>query len=82
MNNISTQIDEEARPEMDDLLHDYFQSEMPKPWPTFKAPKALRTKPPVSLWSRYSGRLAIAACIAALVAGYLTLGAFLGIARI
>ena len=61
---------------MDDLLHDYFQSEMPKPWPAFKAPKGMRTKPPVSFWSRYSGRLAIAACIAALVAGYLTLGAF------
>jgi hypothetical protein len=55
---------------MDDLLHDYFQAEMPKPWPTFKAPKQARAKKSETLWSRYSGRVALAACIALLIAGY------------
>src|ERR1700687_6229364 len=76
MNNLSTLKNDEARPEMDDLLHDYFQTEMPHPWPTFKTPKAMRTKKTASFWSRYCGRLALAACVALLVAGYLTLGGF------
>ena len=76
MNNLSTLPDEEARFEMDDLLHDYFQAEMPRPWPTFKTPKPTRTKHSVSFWSRYSSRVALAACIALLAAGYLTLGGF------
>jgi hypothetical protein len=67
---------EEARPDMDDLLHDYFQAELPRPWPTFQAPRAARTKRPASLWSRYSGRIALAACIALLAAGYLTLAGY------
>jgi hypothetical protein len=62
---------EEARPEVDALLRDYFESEMPRPWPAFKAPV---TKAPG--WSRYSGRLALAASVALLVAGYLTLAGF------
>jgi hypothetical protein len=75
MNNTAT-LNGEARPEMDDLLHDYFQAEMPHPWPTFKAPKPMRMKTPASFWSRYSGRLALAACVALMVAGYLSLGGF------
>lgn len=67
---------EEARPDMDALLHDYFQAELPRPWPTFQAPRAARTKPPASVWSRYSGRIALAACIALLAAGYLTLAGY------
>jgi hypothetical protein len=59
---------------MDDLLHDYFQSEMPKAWPQFKAPKQPRARKPETLWSRYSGRVALAACVALLVAGYLMIG--------
>ena len=73
MSNVSN---EEARPEMDDLLHRYFQAEMPHPWPTFKAPRATAMKPTASMRSRYSGRMALAACIALLVAGYLTLGGY------
>ena len=76
MSNGSTLSNDEARPELDDLLHGYFQTEMPHPWPTFKAPRALPMKPAASLRSRYSGRLALAACVALLVAGYLTLGAY------
>jgi hypothetical protein len=61
---------------MDDLLHDYFQAEIPHPWPTYKMRMPVQTKPAVSFWSRYSGRLALAACVALMVAGYLTLGGF------
>jgi len=61
---------------MDTLLHDYFEAEMPKPWPAFKAPMQPRAKKPASFWSQYSGRLALAACVALMVAGYLTLGGF------
>jgi hypothetical protein len=39
-------------------------------------PLPVRTKRPASLWSRYSGRIALAACIAALVAGYLTIAGY------
>jgi RNA polymerase sigma-70 factor, ECF subfamily len=70
MTNLSTRP-QESRPEVDALLRDYFESEMPRPWPAFKAPI---TKP-VS-WSRYTGRLALAASVALLVAGYLTLAGF------
>jgi hypothetical protein len=73
MNSIVTQNNDEARSDMDELLHDYFQAEMPNPWPTFKAP---RTKTVASSWSRVSGRLALAACVGLLVLGYLTLGGF------
>ena len=76
MNTNPTLKNDESRRDVDVLLHHYFQAELPSPWPTFTAPKALRLKRPVSSWSRYSGRLALAACVALLVAGYLTLGGF------
>ena len=75
MNN-TMQKNDEVRPEMDDLLHDYFQAEMPHPWPTFKAPRPMRLKQIASFWSRNSGRVALAACIGLLIAGYLMLGGF------
>jgi hypothetical protein len=67
---------EEARPDVDNLLHDYFRSELPRPWPAFQMPRSVRTKRPASFWSRYSGRIALAACIALLAAGYLTLAGY------
>lgn len=70
------QKNDEGRPEMDDLLRDYFKAEMPHPWPAFNAPRPMRTKCTTSLWSRSAGRLALAACIALLVASYLALGGF------
>jgi hypothetical protein len=76
MNNLCSLPNDEARPEADVLLHDYFQAELPHSWPTFKTPKPTRMKQPVSFWSRYAGRLALAACVALLVGGYLTLGVF------
>lgn len=74
--NPMMQKNDEARPELDGLLHDYFQAQLPQPWPTFKAPMALRQKRTASFWSRSAGRIALAACIALMVAGYLTLGGF------
>jgi hypothetical protein len=67
---------DEIRPEVDVLLHEYFEAEMPKPWPAFKAPLQVRAKKQATFWSQYSGRLALAASVALLVAGYLTLGGF------
>lgn len=64
-------LTQDDRPEVDQLLQDYFQAEMPKPWPQFKAPRAAR---PQTTWARYSGRMALAACVSLLVAGYLMLG--------
>lgn len=76
MSNITTLPNEEPRPEMDDVLHDYFQAEMPHPWPAFQMPKPARAKQSESLWSRYAGRVALAASIALLVAGYLAVAAY------
>jgi hypothetical protein len=76
MNDLFSLPSDEVRPETDVLLHDYFQAELPHSWPMFKTPKPARLKHPASFWSRYSGRLALAACIALLVAGYLTVGGF------
>jgi hypothetical protein len=67
---------EEARPDMDNLLHEFFEAEMPKPWPAFKSPLQTRVPKQASYWGQYSGRLALAASIALMVAGYLTLGGF------
>ncbi len=67
---------EEARPDVDHLLHDYFQAELPHPWPRFQMPRTARSNRPASGWSRYSGRIALAACIALLAAGYLTLAGY------
>src|SRR5471032_260860 len=75
MNNMM-QKNDETRPELDELLHEYFQAQLPQPWPTFKAPVTLRQKRTASFWSRSAGRIALAACIALMVAGYLTLGGF------
>ena len=76
MSNMIPAPHDEARPEVDELLHDYFQAEMPKSWPAFKAPRPARTKQSESLWSRYSGRLALAACVALLLGGYLALSGY------
>ncbi|MBM3993640.1 MAG: hypothetical protein FJ303_05745 [Planctomycetes bacterium] len=75
MNNTSNL--DEARPEMDDLLNDYFKNQMPKPWPAFKEP-ATTTQPKAETgaWSNVSARVVLAACVAALIFGYLTLGTF------
>ncbi len=75
MSNSVIQNDE-ARPDVDAVLGEFFKAQMPTPWPAFKAPLQTRLKRPESYWSRYSGRLALAACVALLVAGYITLAGF------
>ncbi len=67
---------DETHPEIDGLLRDYFRAETPKPWPAFKAPKPVRAFRQTTSFSRYAGRLALAACVALLVAGYLTLAGY------
>lgn len=73
MSNLTLYKNDEPRPEMDELLSDYFEAEMPKPWPGFQAPKPMRTRETPSLWSRYGGRMVLAACVALLIAGYWSL---------
>jgi len=63
----------ESRPEVDDILRDYFQAQMPHPWPACRMPSAAPARRVGSFWSRYTGRLALAASVAVLVGGYLTL---------
>jgi hypothetical protein len=67
---------QEARPEVDRMLRDYFQSELPRPWPAFRAPRSARINEAPSLWSRCGGRIALAACITLLAAGYLSLAGY------
>jgi hypothetical protein len=74
--NSTMEKHDEARPDVDGLLHGYFQAEMPRPWPRFRAPVTLRAKEPASAWSRYSGRLAMAVCVALLVGGYIALSGY------
>ncbi len=76
MSNIIASPHDESRPELDDLLREYFHAEMPHPWPGFKAPSAGRAKRSGSVWSRYAGRVALAACVALLVAGYLAVAGY------
>lgn len=63
--------------EVDHLLHDFFRAEMPHPWPamrTMAVPSQARRVG--SFWSNATGRFALAASIALLIAGYLTLSGF------
>lgn len=75
MNSTSEKHDE-ARPDVDRLLHGYFQAETPHPWPRFRAPVTLRANEPAPAWSRYSGRMAMAVCVAILVGGYIALSGY------
>ena len=61
---------------IDGMLSKYFQAEMPNPWPTFQTPEGRSVLPIIrSRWLTYS-RIAVAACIVALLAGYLALAAY------
>ena len=54
---------------IDGLLQEYFQSEMPQPWPSFAYPRP-EVRP---ARKRTFFRLALAACVALLFLGYLSL---------
>src|SRR5688572_27365360 len=59
------------------LLTRYFQAEMPKPWPAFRAPEVNGASVPMVSSSRrktrWMGRMALAASVAFLFLGYLAL---------
>lgn len=61
---------------IDGMLSKYFHAQMPDPWPAFQAPEEPSVLPITrSRWLTYT-RIAVAACIAALLAGYLALAAY------
>ena len=60
---------------IDGVLTKYFQAQMPNPWPAWQAPETNGKLTRRSPWLNYS-RWAVAACVAALLAGYLALAGF------
>jgi hypothetical protein len=62
--------------ELEGMLRSFFRAEVPDPWPAMKAPAAVVKfeKPRRSTWLRIGPRLAVAACVAFLLLGYLALG--------
>ena len=74
MNNQSTMKQEEGA--VDGLLRDFFQAEMPHPWPAMRLSYTTPARRVGSFWSNISGRFALAASIALLIAGYLTLSGY------
>jgi hypothetical protein len=59
---------------LDDVLRDFYRSEMPAPWPARKAPaRAEPMKRPQRLRFRALSRFALAAAVAFLLIGYLAL---------
>jgi hypothetical protein len=54
-------------------LHDYFQAELPTPWPAWRAPAAANPLPPRSL---FRSRFGLAASVAVLLGSQLWLAGF------
>jgi len=73
MNERTVVQSEGGRPEVDELLREFFQAQMPQPWPALRLPNVPQARRVGSFWSRYAGRVALAACVALMVTGYLTL---------
>ena len=76
MNDRLTIKNHDARPDVDVVLGEFFRAEMPAPWPTLQVPHQARPRRGTSFWSQSSGRLALAACIALLLAGYIALSGY------
>lgn len=75
-----TQTPDRSSRHIDDLLRDYFQQQMPHPWPAPPATRSehkavLKFQPPRQRPFRARRYLALAAAIALFVGGYLTLTA-------
>jgi hypothetical protein len=77
-------LDLSGRPsedEVDGLLRNFYQAELPNPWPSLEAPAAknviLPFRPAAKRFPMLRTRLALAACVAFLVAGPLALSAYL-----
>jgi hypothetical protein len=60
--------------DLDGLLRDYFEAELPAPWPGFQPP-AVRQPAPRPRWQRVRSRLSLAASVALLLGGGLGLAA-------
>ena len=74
--------------DIDQTLRDFYRAEMPSPWPTMRAPARTLPMPRRSAkpaWMRSLSRLAVAACIALLLIGYLAVASLFprenGVAR-
>jgi hypothetical protein len=61
--------------DLDRLLHDYFRSEMPHPWPAWAPPEVRSDPRPAGRrwWPTLHRRLVVAASVALLLVGYLVL---------
>jgi hypothetical protein len=68
--------------ELDGVLRAFYQAELPSPWPSLEAPAMrndiLPMRPPVRRFPMLRSRLALAACVAFLVAGPLALSTYFG----
>ena len=62
---------------VDRLLTAFFQAEMPRPWPAFALPQPALARP-ARRWAPILTRFALAACVALLVVGYLTVAGMFG----
>ena len=60
MSNTTNIPSDRGRPDVDEVLRDYFQAELPHPWPVLHVPGSRNGRPTRSAWSRFSGRLALA----------------------
>ena len=67
MNNMKTMPSDQ---DVDHLLTEFFQSEMPATFPALRLP---RTAPLASMWKRASTRFALAAAVMVCLVGYLAL---------
>jgi hypothetical protein len=63
--------------DLDAMLRDFFQSEMPQPWPELPLPETRHvlplTPPPARPWVRVRSRIALAASVGLLLTGSLLL---------
>jgi anti-sigma factor RsiW len=65
-----------APDELDRLLRDFFRAELPEPWPAWAPPEAQADRPKPAgrpRWPAVRRRLVLAASVALLLVGYLTL---------
>jgi hypothetical protein len=66
--------------ELDGMLRAYYRAELPNPWPSLEVPAArndiLPMRPAARRFPMLRSRLALAACVAFLVAGPLALSAY------
>jgi hypothetical protein len=65
---IPSTLNEQAGDEIDGLLRAFFQAEMPKPWPAFKAPVTPSANAP-GFWAKSRSRFALAASVTMLLLG-------------